>query len=94
MIPFSEIQPHYVDDLLSDIKLLEDLQDQWFSESNLEDPKFNHFYNNLESLLSVNPDRKIVVFSEYSDTVNYIAAKLEKSGARVFKYESSDSSQK
>ena len=94
LIPFSEIQPHYKDDLLSDIKLLEDLHDQWFSESNLEDPKFNHFYKNLESLLSENPDRKIVVFSEYSDTVNYVADKLEKAGARVFKYESSDSSPK
>lgn len=92
-IPLSEIQPHFRDHLISDIQLLKDLHSEWFSGGIKEDPKYDHFLSRIKESLQKDPNRKIVVFSEYSDTAGYVAKKLKESGMqRVFKYSAADAS--
>lgn len=92
-IPVSEIQPQFRDHLLSDIQLLDELHKEWFAGGVQDDPKFDKFHERIQASLADNPKRKIIVFSEYSDTANYVAEKLRNAGMkRVFKYSAADAS--
>jgi superfamily II DNA or RNA helicase len=94
-IPVSEIQPQFREHLLSDMQLLKDLHDEWFNDGHDHDPKFDNFMSRVKESLEKDPKRKIVVFSEYSDTAAYVAERLRKSGMkRVFKYSAADSNKK
>jgi ERCC4-related helicase/HKD family nuclease len=88
------LKEEFVEDVKADTNLLETIKYRWF-ESNAQfsqfDPKLNCLADNINRLLKENPDRKIVVFSAYADTVEYLASTLQKAGLnRVFKYTSSD----
>ena len=64
--------------LENDYKLLKQLHDSW--EKITDDPKLEVFCNRLEfELLSpkINPNKKLVVFSESKETTNYIYEHLE-----------------
>jgi superfamily II DNA or RNA helicase len=90
-IPIEEIEPNFVRDLKFDIEHLKKIQNQW---KTIEyDPKFLFFESKIKTLLKENPKRKIVVFTELSDTAEYVYNKLTKSRhTRIFKYSSKDSS--
>ena len=90
-IPVSEMQPGFKDALKKDIYLLKEIQDQWQSVS--EDPKYNFFKEKITSSISREKNRKIIIFTEFSDTANYVFDKLSKDGiGRVYKYSSEDAS--
>ena len=90
-IPLSELQPQFGDHLRHDIALLKDIESGW--SSNYSDPKYEFFKSKVETSLAENGDRKIVIFTEFSDTANYVFQKLQKDGfSRVFKYSSEDAS--
>jgi hypothetical protein len=90
-IPLSELQPQFGDHLRHDIALLKGIEEDWSDNTN--DPKFEFFKQKITTSLSENSNRKIVVFTEFSDTANYVFQKLQKDGfARVFKYSSEDAS--
>ena len=82
-----------MEDLEHDIGLLESVYDMWFGEDVIyEDPKFDKFKQLISGHMTKEPDRKIIVFSEFADTTNAIYEEAKKSGLRVMKYTSADSS--
>lgn len=94
---FFEIDIKYVndaftDDLNSDLNLLKGLHKKWFGESNTikKDPKLSSFIEIIKQHLKQEARRKLIVFSEYADTVDYVAKALKKAGLPVMKYTSAD----
>jgi len=85
-----EIRKSFVEDLQSDVELLKEIYDEWFGNRDLQDQKLIHFKSNLRKLFREKPGRKIVVFSEFADTVNYLHEKLKDEFPAV-KYTSKDS---
>jgi ERCC4-related helicase/HKD family nuclease len=74
-----EYKDEFLADIKSDLKLfneiLESLHDFDFIEN---DPKTRCLIENLQSQLKKEPHRKIVIFSEYLDTVEYLEPRLKK----------------
>lgn len=93
----SLINADFVLDVEKDRQLLEAIYDQWYGSQAQAimdlDPKLNRVKEQIDNLLSDNPDRKIVIFSTYADTVNYLYSELGKRGLeRVLKYTAADGS--
>ncbi|MBP8689170.1 helicase [Patescibacteria group bacterium] len=69
----------FINDIESDInlfdKILKDLDNLKLTEN---DPKSDTLIKKLQSQLDNDPNRKIVIFSEYIDTVKYLSEKLNK----------------
>ncbi|NLZ72712.1 MAG: helicase [Bacteroidales bacterium] len=93
LIDKKEIRKGFIDDVEQDIKILETIRDNWFGDGFPADPKIIHFKRILLEKLREEPNRKIVVFTEFSDTADYIYKEL-KDELRVFKYSSLEASQK
>jgi len=74
----SDFHPAFVDMLKNDRDVLEVLCDEWAHIQ--EDPKMDTFTAQLHTFLSpdINPESKLVVFSESVDTVNYLYDHLTK----------------
>jgi len=91
----SLIDPKFIEDVTRDRKLLEKIHEAWFG-AGLEDhkdsdPKLDEVKQKIETLLAEYPSRKIVVFSSYADTVNYLYSELKKRGLkRAIKYTAAD----
>ncbi len=96
-IPIEELRDDeklsFIRDLKYDIKLLEDIKDEWFSEGIKKDPQLDNFIKNINKKLEENPKRKIVVFSQYVDTAHYLYENV-KDALRVFYYSSKEASEK
>ncbi|KKQ45983.1 MAG: Helicase domain protein [Candidatus Moranbacteria bacterium GW2011_GWC2_37_8] len=91
MIPVSELDSNFEMDLRSDIDLLKGIQRQW--QQVKKDPKYSFFVDKITKSIAKDNKRKIIVFTEFSDTANYLYEKLCKEGfKRVFKYSSEDAS--
>lgn len=95
-IPLSYISADYKKDILADLETLKDIKYKWFGENGFikQDPKLDSFKLILQKQLAKEPERKIIVFTEFADTADYIAHELQKTDLRVFKYTSSDASTK
>lgn len=65
----------FIEDHKKDLELLKDIKQKW--NKNLPDPKFEIFSERLDEHLKENPDKKIIVFSEFADTVEYLYDNLE-----------------
>lgn len=89
-IPKDELDPNFERDLKHDIELLEGILADW-SKVDL-DPKYDFFAKRVHESLNKEKRRKLVVFTEFSDTADYVYGKLQKDGIRVLKYSSSDAS--
>jgi len=48
-----------------------------------EDPKFESLHKDLQEQLASDPERKIVIFSSYADTIKDLSDKLSKENMRV-----------
>lgn len=90
-VPKSELDSNFERDIKHDIELLKSIQSDW---ANIEDdPKYDFFVNKISESISKEKNRKIIVFTEFSDTAEYIYNKLIKDGKkRILKYSSSDAS--
>lgn len=93
----SLIDPDFIRDVEQDRKLLTTIYDNWYGELSTVpkdlDPKLDEVKKQIEKLLSEMPERKIVIFSEYADTVNYLNEELSKRGlSRLLKYTAADGS--
>ena len=91
-----EIKTEYLDesfftDLNADIALLKNLRQEW-SKMHV-DPKLDRFIEILHQMMKDDPKRKIVVFSQFADTVDYLEEKLVEAGLPVFAYTSAKASQ-
>jgi superfamily II DNA/RNA helicase len=91
LIDKKELSVNFLRDLEKDIALLKSIQKEWFGNGYPDDPKLKDFKTILKKKLKEMPSRKIVVFTEFSDTASYLYEKL-KDDFRVFKYSASDSS--
>lgn len=90
-IPIEELQPQFESHLRQDIQLLKAIQTEW-SET-INDPKYDFLKKKILESITKDKTRKIVIFTEFSDTANYIYQKLSQEGfKRVFKYSSADAS--
>ena len=78
------LNPDFFEDLQSDIELLQTLKDEW--DAVTFDPKLDEFIEILKEKLKTDPKRKIVVFSQFADTIDYLGEKLEKAKLPVFAY--------
>jgi len=90
------IEDNFISQVESDIKLLTQIKEKWFGENSKTkeiDPKTDGLIKIIKEKIKENPGRKIVVFSAYADTANYLYEQLLKRKVdRIFKYASSDSS--
>lgn len=85
-----DLKEDFIKDVESDIRLLTSIYDEWFKEGVKPDPKLNHFKEIITKQIKSDPKRKIVVFSEFADTVKYVFEHLEKD-LKIFKYIGSES---
>ena len=90
------IKDSFAEDIQADMALLLEIQKKWFGKdgSIMTDPKLESFKGILDKQLMDEPNRKIIVFTEFADTADYLGLKLSESGLPVFKYTSADASQK
>jgi superfamily II DNA/RNA helicase len=89
-IESNEIRKAFKEDLLKDINLLKEIYEKWFGDGIPKDPKVEHFVEIILRELKKDPNRKIVVFTEFVDTANYLYEKLNNK-LRILKYTGSDS---
>lgn len=91
------IDPKFIEYVANDKELLTLIHEDWFGPNAQSikdlDPKLDKVNEQIGVLLSENPDRKIVVFSSYADTINYLFKELSRRGVkRVLKYTAADAS--
>lgn len=91
LIDKKELSVNFIRDLEKDIELLKSIKKEWFGNGYPEDPKLKDFKVIIRKKLKEMPSRKIVVFTEFSDTAAYLYEQL-KNNFRVFKYSSKDAS--
>ena len=88
-----ELKVTFREELVKDIELLKKIKTDWALIDEKLDPKLKYFKQIVKEKFNKEPSRKILVFSEFADTVNYLYDNI-KSDFRVFKYTSADSSKK
>lgn len=91
-IDMKYVKDSFVTDVKSDVQLLKNLQEQWFGKDNMikSDPKLDSFIRIVSKQMKNDPNRKLVVFSEFADTVNYLGKALVNAGLPAMKYTSAD----
>ena len=91
-----ELNDKFYHDVKNDIELLKNLKDKWndILKDNFIDPKFDKFLDVIKEKLKKEKKRKLLIFSEFADTADYLFKRLSENNIRVFKYTSSDASKK
>ncbi len=85
------LDPKFIEDVRHDTELLKSIHKKWFVDSKYaeHDPKLDEVANKIIGFLQSNPAKKIVIFSSYKDTVDYLHRELQKRGFdRVTRYTS------
>lgn len=84
----------YLADMYADLALLRAIREEWFGKNQKIhfDHKLTEFKAQLRFLHQSDPKRKIVVFTEFADTANYLGDALKDDNLGIFKYTSEDSS--
>ncbi len=88
-IDAEDLKEAFRNDLVSDIEILENIHKNWFKEGITHDPKLVSFKQIIKDQLRNDPQRKIILFSEFSDTINYLNEQL-KDDLSILKYTSAD----
>lgn len=88
------LKESFLKDLDSDIYLLIKIAKEWEEKEDLGDPKLEQFVDTIKTMLTKDSSRKIVVFSEFADTVRYLGETLEKAEMPVFYYTSAKATSK
>ncbi|MDD4847652.1 MAG: helicase-related protein [Bacteroidales bacterium] len=93
-IDMKYVKDDFVADVKSDLLLLQNLREQWFGTDNKIqfDPKLDSFIEIIQQKIATDPKRKLIVFSEYADTANYLGKVLKNAGLPVMKYTAADAS--
>lgn len=82
----ADITAEFRKDLLADIELFEGFLKKWKEVKS--DPKLNFIEESIKSSLKKELERKIIVFTEFSDTADYLADEFERAGIRAMMYSS------
>ena len=88
-IPFAKdlFKEDFIIAVENDIQLLKGIYTEWFHTDSVGvDPKYNAIREQITQSLKSNPSRKIVVFSTFADTAEYVKNKLEEDNFRVLLY--------
>ena len=90
-VPKEMLNPEFIKRVKHDTQLLEKIRDDWFSNPAISglDPKLKELTTRIRGFLAENPKKKIVIFSVYKDTVDYLYDEL-KNTLRVFSYTATD----
>jgi|WetSurMetagenome_2_1015567.scaffolds.fasta_scaffold00416_11 superfamily II DNA/RNA helicase/HKD family nuclease len=90
------IKEDFIKQVRADKEILSKIKEEWFginSKTKDFDPKTDFLVETINRNLAEDKNRKIVIFSAYADTVNYLAKSLRERGVkRVFSYTAADSS--
>ncbi len=92
-IPSKLLRAEFLEDVTADLEWLEKTHQKWFGQDRAKsDPKQERVETIIEELLRENPERKIVIFTSFADTAQYIVQKLRASGfTKVLSYTSASS---
>ncbi len=83
----SLFRTEFIEVVKSDIELLKGIYAEWFESDDVGiDPKYNMVKQKISKSLEENKDRKLVVFSTFADTAEYVKEHLERDGFRVLLY--------
>lgn len=88
LIPANLMTPEFLTSLKHDVALLETLKSQWKEKTRslTIDPKVEDVQKRITDLLSEDSSRKIIIFTAYTDTADYLESKLQDEGLNVLKY--------
>ncbi len=89
-IPTSELKQSWQTDIQKDLAILKQIKEIWTGWEKLVDPKLEKMKQDLEQQLNSEPERKIIIFSQYTDTAEYLFKKLNGEGFRVLLHTSQD----
>ena len=92
LIDQKELRKSFIEHVEKDIKILKAVREKWFGKGFPNDPKLEHFGAILQKQLKHDAGRKIVVFTEFADTADYLFKAL-KDKLRIFKYSAHDASE-
>lgn len=87
------LDSQFIDDVRHDTQLLESIYNDWYSNPKYADldPKLDNVIEKISELLADNKDKKIVIFSSYKDTVDYLYKTMGDRGfSRVTRYTASE----
>lgn len=76
-----DFESHFLDELKRDYEIVKDLNKRWAKVT--EDPKLDEFKHRLETQLlnkEINPQQKLVIFSESKETTGYLTRALQDDG--------------
>ena len=92
LIPASLMSEEFIANVRRDIELLKSLKEAWFKDDKIyDDPKIVSQTINLKNLLAEDQNRKVIIFTAYTDTADYIFEHLRLEGIRVLEYTGSNS---
>ena len=88
IIPAALLNEKFIIALKNDINLLLAEKERWATKTQefTIDPKVQYIKRRIDKLLDENESRKIVIFTAYTDTADYLEKSLLGHGMRVFKY--------
>lgn len=82
----NDLDESFIQDLNKDIELISGFIKEWKSKKN--DPKLDSIEKTIKQSIQDEPNRKIIIFTEFSDTSDYLKEMFEKDGLRVLMYSS------
>lgn len=86
LIEADELLPQFITDLEADIELFKSFLNEWSEQT--DDPKLNSIATKIQDSIKNDAKRKIIIFSEFADTTDYLYEKLKANKLRVIKYSS------
>ena len=91
----NQLKKDYINDIKNDLEVLVSIKNDWkiLKNKDFQDPKTNSFKKIISKQLKKDPKRKIIVFTEFSDTANYLFNKI-KNEFKATIYTSKESSNK
>ena len=87
LIKSKDLRDEFIKDLDSDINLLKNIKISWEDFDPKKDPKIEEVKRQIHYCLDKDQNRKIIIFSMYSDTIDYLYDQI-KNDFKVFKYSS------
>lgn len=93
LIDADHLTADFIKDVKHDISILTDIYNDWFKNGITGDPKLTCFKKQIKTWLQHEPGRKIIVFSEFADTAQYLYEQLN-TELKVFLYTSNLANQK
>lgn len=74
-IESSDLKKEFITDLKNDIELFSQLRDKWKDIE--DDPKFDYINEKISKAIEKEPNRKIIVFTEFADTADYLSERFK-----------------